>query len=69
MMLTACAPMLTLRRIFRRVKKIDLHEAGEDYENVKGGFIDYLLLDGNQKPVAIDFSKPFLWFDDNLFYR
>lgn len=34
-------------------EKIDLHEAGEDYENVKGGFIDYLLLDDNQKPVAV----------------
>lgn len=59
--------MLTLRRIFRRVKKIDLHEVGEDYENVKDGFKVYLLLDGNQKPVAIDFSKPFLWFEDKLF--
>ena len=40
-------------------EKINLHEAGEDYENVKGGFIDYLLLDDNQKPVAVDFSKSF----------
>ena len=33
--------------------KINLHHAGEDFENVKGGFIDYLLLDDNQKPVAV----------------
>jgi type I restriction enzyme R subunit len=34
-------------------QKLNLHETGEDYENVKGGFIDYLLLDNNQKPVAV----------------
>lgn len=33
--------------------KINLHHAGDDFENVKGGFIDYLLLDDNQKPVAV----------------
>ena len=33
-------------------EKIDLHEAGEDYENVKGGFIDYLLLDGTDVVVG-----------------
>lgn len=33
--------------------KIDTQSAGEDYENTSGGFIDYLLLDDNQKPVAV----------------
>lgn len=32
---------------------INIHDAGEDFENVKGGFVDYLLLDDNQKPVAV----------------
>ena len=32
---------------------VDIEHAGEDFENVKGGFIDYLLLDDNQKPVAV----------------
>lgn len=34
-------------------KTIDLHDAGEDFENIKGGFVDYLLLDDNQKPIAV----------------
>ena len=34
-------------------QKIDIHNAGEDFENIKGGFIDYLLLDDNQKPIAV----------------
>ena len=34
-------------------EKINIHEAGEDFENIKGGFIDYLLLDENQKPIAV----------------
>ena len=38
---------------------VNVHQLGEDFENTKGGFIDYLLLDDNQKPVAIDFSKSF----------
>jgi type I restriction enzyme R subunit len=33
--------------------KIDLIGAGEDFENIKGGFIDYLLLDDDRKPVAV----------------
>jgi len=36
-----------------RGEKIDLLQAGDDFENVKGGFIDYLLLDENQKPIAV----------------
>jgi len=32
---------------------IDIQNSGEDFENVKGGFIDYLLLDDNQKPIAV----------------
>ena len=34
-------------------EKINIHETGEDFENIKGGFIDYLLLDENQKPIAV----------------
>lgn len=34
-------------------QSIDLQNAGHDYENIKGGFIDYLLLDDNEKPVAV----------------
>jgi type I restriction enzyme R subunit len=34
-------------------EKLDTHSAGEDFENTKGGFIDYLLLDENQKPIAV----------------
>jgi len=34
-------------------EKININEAGEDFEHIKGGFIDYLLLDDNQKPIAV----------------
>lgn len=34
-------------------EKITVQDAGEDFENIKGGFIDYLLLDDNQKPIAV----------------
>ncbi len=34
-------------------EKISHHEVGNDFEEVKGGFVDYLLLDNNQKPVAV----------------
>jgi len=34
-------------------KSVDTHSAGNDFENIKGGFVDYLLLDDNQKPVAV----------------
>lgn len=34
-------------------QNINTTEAGEDFENIKGGFIDYLLLDDNQKPIAV----------------
>lgn len=30
--------------------KVDL---GDDFENVRNGFVDYLLLDNNQKPIAV----------------
>lgn len=33
--------------------KISHAETGEDFENTKGGFIDYLLLDDDQRPVAV----------------
>ncbi|MEO7904740.1 MAG: DEAD/DEAH box helicase family protein, partial [Candidatus Saccharimonadales bacterium] len=33
--------------------KVDVQDAGEDFENIGGGFIDYLLLDDNQKPIAV----------------
>lgn len=34
-------------------QKINLNEAGEDFENIHSGFIDYLLLDENYKPIAV----------------
>lgn len=34
-------------------EKIDIQNAGEDFENIKGGFIDYMLLDDHQKPIAV----------------
>jgi type I restriction enzyme R subunit len=34
-------------------ENLNPQNAGEDFENAKGGFIDYLLLDDNQKPVAV----------------
>lgn len=34
-------------------EKINISDAGEDFENIKSGFIDYLLLDDNQKPIAV----------------
>lgn len=34
-------------------QQIDIDSAGKDFENIKAGFIDYLLLDENQKPVAV----------------
>lgn len=32
---------------------INPNNAGGDFENIKGGFIDYLLLDDNRKPIAV----------------
>lgn len=34
-------------------KKLDPSELGDDYAKAQGGFIDYLLLDDNQKPIAV----------------
>jgi type I restriction enzyme R subunit len=34
-------------------EKINTSNAGEDFEYIKSGFIDYLLLDENQKPIAV----------------
>lgn len=34
-------------------EQLNIQGAGEDFEHVKGGFVDYLLLDNNQKPVAV----------------
>jgi type I restriction enzyme R subunit len=34
-------------------EKININETGGDYESTRGGFIDYLLLDGSQKPIAV----------------
>lgn len=34
-------------------EKVDIQNAGNDFENIHGGFIDYLLLDDNHKPVAV----------------
>ena len=34
-------------------KKIDLDKIGDDFADIQGGFIDYLLLDDNQKPLAV----------------
>jgi type I restriction enzyme R subunit len=34
-------------------KKIDPSTMGDDFNEAQGGFIDYLLLDDNQKPVAV----------------
>jgi len=34
-------------------QKVNILTIGEDFENIKGGFIDYLLLDDNQKPIAV----------------
>lgn len=33
--------------------KVYIENPGDDFENTKRGFVDYLLLDSNQKPIAI----------------
>ena len=33
--------------------KVDIENPGDDFENIRRGFIDYLLLDSNQKPIAV----------------
>ncbi len=33
--------------------KVDISNPGDDFENVRRGFVDYLLLDSNQKPIAV----------------
>ncbi len=33
--------------------KVDIKNPGDDFENTRRGFIDYLLLDSNQKPIAV----------------
>lgn len=33
--------------------KVDIENSGDDFENTRRGFVDYLLLDSNQKPIAI----------------
>lgn len=34
-------------------KKVEMDNPGDDFENTRRGFIDYLLLDSNQKPIAV----------------
>lgn len=34
-------------------QKININQAGEDYENIHSGFIDYLLLDEDHRPIAV----------------
>jgi len=34
-------------------KKVDPSQMGEDFDKAPGGFVDYLLLDENQKPIAV----------------
>lgn len=33
--------------------KVEMDNPGDDFENTRRGFIDYLLLDSNQKPIAV----------------
>ncbi len=33
--------------------KVDMHAYGDDFQNTKTGFVDYLLLNENQKPIAV----------------
>ena len=33
--------------------KVDIENPGDDFENTRRGFVDYLLLGSNQKPVAV----------------
>lgn len=33
--------------------KVEIENAGDDFENIRKGSIDYLLLDSNQKPIAV----------------
>lgn len=33
--------------------KLKIENTGDDFENIGKGFIDYLLLDSNQKPIAV----------------
>lgn len=33
--------------------KVEMENPGDDFENTRRGFVDYLLLDSNQKPIAI----------------
>lgn len=33
--------------------KVDMHTYGDDFQNTKTGFVDYLLLNENQKPIAV----------------
>lgn len=33
--------------------KVDIENPGDDFENTRKGFVDYLLLDSNQKPIAV----------------
>ena len=33
--------------------KVEIEDPGDDFENTRRGFIDYLLLDSNQKPIAV----------------
>lgn len=33
--------------------KVDMHAYGDDFQNTKTGYIDYLLLNNDQKPIAV----------------
>lgn len=33
--------------------KVDIENPGDDFENTRRGFVDYLLLGSNQKPIAV----------------
>ena len=42
--------------------KVDMHAYGDDFQNTKTGYIDYLLLNNDQKPIAVLEAKKGIYF-------
>ena len=40
-----------------KIKQSDIDEMGEDFENTKDGYVDYLLLDDYDKPLVVVEAK------------
>src|SRR5690242_7246944 len=53
-------PANILLENFVKISQHDIDEWGNDYEKIKGGSLDFLLLDSNHKPLCVLEAKLFV---------